>query len=88
MTRNFNEIYTDNEDLDGYQIIETQWDDAGVCKRCGESFTKRYRKQIFCSRICASKYFSRVKDMKAKYGKSFTDWLSSEINYTYSPEEF
>ncbi|MDD5013802.1 MAG: hypothetical protein PHW73_01705 [Atribacterota bacterium] len=78
----FGGLYIDGEWLDGFQIIDTNWDRGGICRRCGESFTKKYEEQIFCSRKCVSRYRKKVKAMKEKYGDAFTKWW----NRIQSPE--
>ena len=85
----FNKVFIDGEELDGFQIIETEWDKDGICKRCGEPLTKKYEEQIFCSRKCVSRYRTKMNEMEEKYGKEFKDWLDDdEIDYSYSPERF
>lgn len=84
----FNEIYINNEKLNGFHIIDTNWDKKGICKRCGKEFKKKYKKQIFCSGECASKFKLRMNEMKKRHGKKFMDWLNGEIDYSYSPERY
>jgi hypothetical protein len=88
MTKSFNSVYVDGERLDGYQIIDTDWDKEGICKRCGKPFTKKYREQIFCSRLCVSRYRTRINEMVEKYGDEFERWLDNEMDCSYSPEKF
>lgn len=73
----FNKVQLDNgEWLEGFQIIETEWDKDGTCKRCREPFTKKYGRQVFCSRECAGKYYLRIKEKCGTY-KRFKMWLDS-----------
>ena len=84
----FSGIYIDGEWLDGFQIIDIDWDKNGISKRCGKSFIKKYEEQTFCSRKCIGRYRNKMNEMKEKYGKAFTVWLNDEIDYSYSPEKF
>jgi len=84
----FNSVYIDEEQFNGFQIIETRWDKNGICKRCGKSFIKKYKDQKFCSRDCSNIYHKRTREMKEKYSKKFTDWLNDKIDCSYSPEKF
>jgi len=75
----FNKVFYNGECLDGFQVINLDWNKDGVCKRCGKPFIKKYRKQIFCSRECVSGYRNKIKEIKDQYGKKFTDWLNNRI---------
>lgn len=88
MTKDFNSICIDDEWLDGFQIIDTNWDRNKVCKRCGNEFVASKRKQKFCSEECSSAYYHKMDEYKKEYGKVFTDWLKESTNYKYSPEKF
>ena len=88
MSKKFNGVFYEGERLDGFQIIDTNWGTYDFCKRCGNSFVKKYKKQIFCSRECVSKYKIRINEMKEKYGGAFESWLDDSIDYTYSPDKF
>ena len=77
MRSGFNKVFFDGEWHDGFQVIDTAWSEDGICKRCGESFVKRYREQVFCSKDCVSKYRVRLKEMEAKHGKKFREWLNN-----------
>lgn len=80
-------VYFGDEWLDGYKVIDTQWDKEGICKRCGKPFIKTKRRQTFCSRDCVSKYRNRMNKMEDLYGSDFTYWLK-EVDYSYTPEKF
>jgi len=88
MTNKFNTIYIDGGWLDGFEFLDTDWNEEGICRRCGEPFTKKYEEQIFCSRKCVSRYRIKMNEMEEKYGKEFKDWLDDEIDYSYAPEKF
>jgi len=88
MNKKFSGLYINEEWWDGFQIIETEWDRNGICKRCAKPFIKKRRKQIFCSKQCASLYKIKMNKMKEKYRKEFNDWLNDEIDYSYAPERF
>jgi len=88
MNSKFNRVFFDGEWLDGFQIIETEYEPIGVCRRCGEEFAKKYKEQIFCSRKCVSRYRNKMNEMEEKYDKKFKDWLDKEIDYSYAPERF
>ena len=86
----FNEIFIDEEFLNGFQIIDLDWDNEGFCKRCGKRFTKKYREQTFCSSKCRSIYKIKMQNMQGKVnkqGQTFEEWLNDSIDYSYSPEK-
>lgn len=80
----FNTVKIYNKDIDGYEeldgfyIINIKRDKKAICRKCGEEFTKKKPKQIFCSRECVSKYKTKV---KATFGnmKEFKKWLDEDI---------
>jgi len=75
----FSKVFYDNEILDGFQVIDLNWNRNGICKRCGKSFTKKYKENVFCSKGCVSKYRNKINKMKDQYGKKFTDWLDNKV---------
>ena len=88
MTKDFNSICLDGEWLDGFQVIDTNWDKEGICKRCGREFIKKYPEQIFCSRKCVSAYRQKMNEKIAEYGRDFTKWLNDKRDTSYAPERF
>ena len=88
MNSKFNRVFFEGEWLDGFQVIDTTFDPNGICRRCGEEFTKKYKEQIFCSRKCVSRYRNKMNEMEEKYGEEFDDWLNDSVDYSYAPEKF
>ena len=84
----FNGVYIDGDRLDGFHVVDTAWNEEGICKRCGKLFIKKKKNQVFCSKECMVAYKTKIKSMRKEYGKVFEDWLNDEIDYSYSPEKF
>ena len=87
VVKTYNETADIYEELEGFQIIENEWDKNGICKRCGKPFIKKYEKQKFCNQECNNKYHMKVKALFGNMSK-FKKWLDDEIDYRYSPEKF
>jgi hypothetical protein len=74
MNNKFNKVFVNGEELDGFQIIDPNWSKDGVCRRCGQSFIKKYKEQTFCSRNCVSIYKKKRNAMMGNYDQEFSDW--------------